>query len=402
MRSLHKGRFGVVTVAFALLLAACSGGDATETTGSGSAETTVAGAAETTVASVDGSTDTTAAGVTTTAAPAGQPCAVDGNLRETTVLLPFPFAVPFFSVFVADARGDFEDEGLSVAIEFADGSSSVVQQVVANNVDFGISDPGPIIDAVALGEELDVAYVFQTGLIYGFVTPEDSPYNAITDLAGQTIGVSEATAGEVPFVEGLLASEGVEPRVDVQIVESGGGASTAAAFDTDRIVAYFSDFFNIIELGFEVPLKEFDLGEFGLLHAASVVAQDSLIAEDPQLVVCLTRAMARASEFTHASPQAALIAIAEKYPEQVTDPEGFDLLAIEETIKRTIPYEDGGGQWGWSRPESWQGYIDLLGSRGELSADVDPLTLYSNDLIEQTNDFDKDAERAAAEELAAG
>ncbi|MDH4116737.1 MAG: ABC transporter substrate-binding protein [Acidimicrobiia bacterium] len=396
MRSLHNSRFGPLVAAFALVLAACSSGAGTDTT-AGATETT-AGSTETTA----GSTDTTAGSTDTTAAGGGQPCAVDGELRETTLLLPFPFAVPFFSVFVADARGYFEEEGLSVSIEFADGSASVVQQVVANNVEFGMSDPGPVIDAVAKGEELSVPYVFQTGLIYGFVAPEDSPYNTIADLAGQTIGVSEATAGEVPFVEGLLASEGVQPGVDVTIVESGGGASTAAAFDSDRIVAYFSDFFNIIELGFEVPLKEFDLGEFGLYHAASIVAQNSLIAEDPQLVVCLTRAMARASEFTHASPEAALIAIAEKYPEQVTDPEGFDLLALQETIERTIPYEAGGGMWGWNRPDSWQGYIDLLSNRGDLTADVDPTSLYTNDLIDQTNDFDKEAERAAAEELAAG
>ena len=323
-------------------------------------------------------------------------CAVDGSLRDTTILLPFPFAVPFFPIFVADARGYFEAEGLNVAIEFADGSASVVQQVIAGNVDFGMSDPGPIIDAVALGEDLRVPYVFQTRLIYGLVTEQGSPVTSIDDFQGQTLGVSEATAGEVPFFEALLASNGIDPDTDVEIIETGAGASTAAAFQGDRIVAYFSDFFNLIELGFDVELNEFDLGDFGLLHAASVVAQQETLDDDSDVVVCLTRAMARATEFAHANPSAAITSIGEKYPDQVTDPEGFDLLAIEETIKRTVQYDESDGTWGFNRPASWEGYVDFLAERGELSAEVDADSLYTNDFIADANDFDKQAERDAA------
>jgi NitT/TauT family transport system substrate-binding protein len=387
----RRGRraWSVVVLSFVLVLASCGGDDdAVDTTD----------VSETTVA-----TDTTGGPSTTGAVAAGGGCANDdGSLRETTMLLPFPFAVPFFPVFVAQARGYFEEEGIEVTVESADGSASVVQQVAAGNVDFGMSDPGPMIAAVDQGQELTVVYVFQSGLIYGLVTPEGSPFTSIPDLAGETVGVSEATAGEVPFLEALLASNGVDPETDVEIVESGGGASTAAAFDGDRIVAYFSDFFNIIELGFEVPLTSFDLGEFGLLHAASVVVSDELIDGDPELIACVTRAMARATEFTHASPEAAIIEIGEAFPDQVTDPEGFDLLAINETIARTGKYEESDDRWGFNRPASWQGYVDLLSASGELAADTDPTTFYTNDFIDRANDFDAAAEQAAAEDVAAG
>lgn len=395
---MRRGRTWTTRLALLLLSAmavvACGTSESTETT-TPAVETTVSTAPDTSADTTIG-TDSPS----TTAGGSGAACATDGELRQTTLLLPFPFAVPFFSIYVADARGYFEDEGLEVSIETADGSASVVQQVVSDRVEFGISDPGPIVNAVGLGEELDVVYVYQTGLIYGLVTEEGAPYESIQDLAGSTIGVSSATAGEVPFLEGLLASNGIDPETDVSIIESGDGGPTAVAFGNDSIDAYFSDYFNLIELGFEVPLNEFDLGEFGLLHAASVVVADELVESDPQLIECVTRAMARATEFSHASPEAALIAIAEAYPEQVTDPEGFDLLAIEETIKRTEQYEGSDGRWGYNRPESWVGYVDLLASRGELTEDVDPESLYTNDFIDAANDFDAEAEVQAAEELA--
>ena len=396
--------WSVAAVVFVLVVAACGDDDASDTTDA----TASTSASDTTVAtaSTSASDTTAAAGATTSSAASAagdQACAEEeGSLRQTSMLLPFPFAVPFFPVFVAQACGYFEDEGLEVTVESTDGSATVVQQVAAENVDFGMADPGPTIDAVVAGQELRVVYVYQSGLIYALVTPEGSSFTEIADLSGETVGVSEATAGEVPFLEGLLATNGVDPETDVEIVETGGGASTAAAFDGDRIVAYFSDYFNVIELGFEMPLTEFDLGEFGLLHGASVVVRDALIESDPELIACVTPAMARATEFTHASPEAAIIEIGEAFPDQVTDPEGFDLLAINETIARTGQYEESDGRWGYNRPASWQGYVDLLTARGELTDEVDPETFYTNDFIDQANDFDEAAEQQAAEEVAAG
>jgi len=323
-------------------------------------------------------------------------CAVDGELRETTILLPFPFATPFYPIFVAESLGYYEDEGLKVNIEFADGSASVTQQVVANNVEFGLSDPGPIVDAVALGEELKVVYVLQNRLIYALVTPEGSTFTSFDSFKGQTLGVSEATAGEVPFFEGLLAANGIDPEVDVDIIETGAGATTAAAFSGDRIVAYFSDYFNVIELGFEMELTEFDLGEFGLFQGASIVVQQSLIDDDPDVITCLLRAVARGAEYSHADSAAAVDAIALGFPDQIFDPQGFDLQAVEEGIKRILPYEDSGNLLGWNRPDSWTAYIDLLASRGTLAEGFDPESVYTNEFIDDVNDFDKQAERSAA------
>ena len=395
-------RVGAVICALMLVAAAC-GSDSDDAASSAPATTD---ATATTAAPAAAAATTAAPAAAADAAPetvASFECGADGNLQETSLLLPFPFAVPFFSVFVADSLGYFEEAGLDVSIEFTDGSAAVVQQVVAGNVDFGMSDPGPVIDATALGEDLKVPYVFQTGLIYGLVTEAGSPYTSISDFVGETVAVSEATAGEVPFFEALLASNGVDPESDVQIVETGAGATTAAAFSSDRIVAYFSDYFNLIELGFEVDLHSFDLGDFALLHAASVVATDETISEDPNLVACLSRAMARATEFTHANPTGALVAIASKHPDQVGDfsDTGFDMLALKETILRTNAYPGSSGQWGWSRPASWDHYVDLLSSRGALSAEVDSNSLYTNDFIEFANDFDKNAEHDAADALAA-
>jgi hypothetical protein len=72
------------------------------------------------------------------------------------------------------------------------------------------------------------------------------------------------------------------------------------------------------------------------------------------------------------------------------------LLALEESVKRILPYEDSDNRLGWNRPDSWEAYIDLLASRGTLGDDFDPESVYSNEFIDDANDFDKQAERDAA------
>ena len=387
---------GAVLASLVLIGAAC--GDSDEPVDAAPPTT----AAPTTQAPATTAAPTTAA--PTTAAPAAAPddsfppgtCARDGELQKVSFLMPFEFASLFFGAYIADLNGYFEEEGLDVSIEVTGGSAAVVQQVVAGNVELGMSDPGPIIDAVAQGHEIQTVYTYSTHLVYGFVTPVDSPLTVVEDFRGKTIGVSEATAGEVPFLHAYLASNGIDPETDVDIIESGGGVTTSIALDEGRIDGYFSDFFSILELETVMDLNHFDLGEFDLLHGATTIAQTSTIESNPDLIRCINRGVAKASEFTHESPEAALDIIRQAFPDQITDPTGFDIAAIKAMVEITTKYEDGGDRWGWNRPRSWQGYVDFLAARGELTADLDPAILYTNDFIDAGNDFDPEPFRQAA------
>ena len=106
--------------------------------------------------------------------------------------------------------------------------------------------------------------------------------------------------------------------------------------------------------------------------------------------------MARGAEYSHADSGAAIDAIALGFPDQISDPEGFDLLALEESVRRILPYDDSDNRLGWNRPDSWTDYIDLLASRGTLGASFDPESVYTNEFIDDITDFDKQAERDAA------
>ena len=85
----------------------------------------------------------------TTAPPTEAPPAE--GLKEVTILLPYIRSMTFYSLFVADAMGYFEDEGLDVTVEPGDGGSFAVQQVAAGQVEVGMANPAAVLLAVTLG-----------------------------------------------------------------------------------------------------------------------------------------------------------------------------------------------------------------------------------------------------------
>ena len=392
---------GAVLASLVLIGAAC--GDSDEPADAAPPTT----AAPTTQAPATTAAPTTAAPTTaapTTAAPAAAPddsfppgtCARDGELQKVSFLMPFEFASLFFGTYIADLNGYFEEEVWMSRSRLRAAALRWCSRSSLETSSLECPTRAQSIDAVAQGHEIQTVYTYSTHLVYGFVTPVDSPLTVVEDFRGKTIGVSEATAGEVPFLHAYLASNGIDPETDVDIIESGGGVTTSIALDEGRIDGYFSDFFSILELETVMDLNHFDLGEFDLLHGATTIAQTSTIESNPDLIRCINRGVAKASEFTHESPEAALDIIRQAFPDQITDPTGFDIAAIKAMVEITTKYEDGGDRWGWNRPRSWQGYVDFLAARGELTADLDPTVLYTNDFIDDSNDFDPEPFRQAA------
>ena len=125
------------------------------------------------------------------------------------------------------------------------------------------------------------------------------------------------------------------------------------------------------------------------------MVSNELVANDPNLIICLGRAIARATERTYASPEAMIAILSEDYGDQITDPE-FDFLFLEQVLTADVQYEDSGGLWGWNRAQSWELYVDLLTSQGEVTQVLDPASLHTNEFIDAINDFDRAAEIEAA------
>ena len=392
----RRGRWaGVIALllAFALLAAAC--GDDNGDDGPAAPATTVSGdeggeAPATTVSGDEGGD----APATTVSGDD------DGDAPETadvSFLIPFPSALTFYSLHIAEQQGYLEEEGINLSIEAADGSGAVVQQVAAGNADMGLAGPGPHLSALAQDQPLVSTYVLSTRIPYSLVTPADSGIESVQDLDGKVVGISEPTGGEALFVNALLEMEGV----DAEVIEAGGGDTASIALQEGRIDAYSSATSDIISVGeiFEAEgeeLTRLDMGPFEDFFDVTIVAKPEYVEENADVLSRLGRAITKGTIWGIENSTGALAVIQGIDPEAVTDCEAAR-RRLEGQFPNREPTELMDGLWGYNVPEVWEATAAFLVENGEIESEVDVSQAFTNDLIDAINDFDRSEVEADAE-----
>lgn len=305
----------------------------------------------------------------------------DGPTQRITVVLPNPSAVNVFNLCAAMGEGYLADQGIEAQVEAVDGSGPVLQAMVAGQAQIGLPGPGPVLGAIAQGEDPVMFFNHFSQSLFGIVVPDESEYEAIEDLSGQTIGVGTAEGAEVSFARAILSDAGLEEGSDYEFLPVGDGGQATAAFERGEIEAYsaaISDMAIIEARG--LSLRELTPEEFLTYFGNGYAAMGSTIEQDPDLIEGFSRAMAQGTEFAKANKEATLEHCGEINPEEASDPELTDAL-YEAIVPRTEPLE--GNEVGYFPPEAWEAWQESILESGELDAPVDDLeSAYTNDYVD--------------------
>lgn len=249
-------------------------------------------------------------GCTDSDAPAegGDASGAPAELTPVTVgVIPIADTAPLY---LGDAQGFFEEEGLELTIETASGGAAIVPAVVAGDYQFGFSNNLSLLVAVEKGLPLEivsaaVATTGDTSLDMGAVIVKgDSDIQSAADLAGKTVSsnslgnindtvvrqvVDDAGADsstiefvEVPFPDAIAAVE--NNQVDAAFVVE--PFVTAAVEAGDRVVTF--------------AYADFD----PKLDIASYFTTTELASSDPDVVEAFQRAMTKSLEYAQANPDA--------------------------------------------------------------------------------------------------
>src|SRR5581483_1893245 len=153
-----------------------------------------------------------------------------GWCAKTVSSATTPFAI-------ATKMGWYKAEGLDVELVPLPGSAACTQAVVTREVPYSLPSVEPLAIARAQGISGKIFYTAYQGNIYGIAVPADSPVQKIADLKGKTIGVISMGSAGVPVAKALVATAGLNPDSDVNIVVAGEGAQTAAMVRSKQVDA---------------------------------------------------------------------------------------------------------------------------------------------------------------------
>jgi NitT/TauT family transport system substrate-binding protein len=313
-----------------------------------------------------------------------------GETTELTGTIPFPSGIVFYPLYVAEDKGYFAEEGISVEVQPLEGSGPVIQQVITGQADFGLGTPSDTMSAVLEGADLTSTYTLYQSNVFSVVTETDSEVGSLADLEGETIGVGSKEGGETDFLKALLSAEhGWQEGENYELLAVGDGGSATVAIEGGDVPAYAASFPDVAIMRLRgLDLRNIVPPDFQGFFDSTVVWQSDFVDENPELMAGFGRALAKATIFGLENPEETLDITAKAFPEEAGDRE-FALALLKETQSLFELPPSADGQYGFADPAAVEGVTNYLVETGQLP-EAPPGDIFINEFVDEFNNFDED------------
>lgn len=334
------------------------------------------------------------------AAVAGLAMMATGAIAQTKkVVLNFGLSYvpignsPVFTV--PKSMGFWEEEGLDVEVQFANGSGPALQQLIARQVTATISGFPPALSLIEQGAPVKIIGSYNSRNIYYPVALESSAIRSIEDMRGAKIGVLSAASSNVYWIKGLLAEHGIDPDNEVEIIAVGAGPAALQALASGRIDVlqlFEASYDQIEQAGY--PLRRFteDPDFNRLAFTFGIVAHEDGIANNRETLEGLMRGITKGVIYARANPEEVVkmhwAAHPATKPQGVSDEEAMqlDLQVLQGALNNhQWAYE---GRFGYAAPEEVEAVLATLHQFGAIETSLTSEQVYDTSFLDAANDFD--------------
>lgn len=299
----------------------------------------------------------------------------------------------------------FVQEGLDVKMIGLGGATVAVQAVGVGQVDIGQATTSAPLSLLEKQPDSDIR-AFYT-ITNGFQNPpavlRDSPIRSLADLSGKTVGVQALANSSVDTTKALVQIAGGN-GASLKFVAIGQGAEAAHALQTKRVdaAALFDGLYGQIEAS-GVPLRLLisdATNQNAVGFSAVLITRAGFLKDHRDALVRFGRAIAKATVFAKANPEAAVRIHWKQYPETkqrgVSDEDAMksSLASLHARLENVYEVD---GMFGNSNARQIDGYLNLMRTGGLLKMGSIG-GFWEPGLVREMNNFDKDAIRKMARE----
>jgi ABC-type nitrate/sulfonate/bicarbonate transport system substrate-binding protein len=285
--------------------------------------------------------------------------------------------LPFVGVYVAQEKGFFQDENLTVSIEHSPGSGQHLQLVATGKVQVTTQDAGVMLQRRAdPGLPLvSIALIGQRGQ-QAFAALADKGLKTPKDWEGRTVGYKGTPP---PDLKALLIAAGADPG-KVQLVNVGFDPRLLTEGKVDVYPVFKSNEpFLIRSWGYELTL--WDAADYGVpsLGLAFVTSEETL-AQQPEVLRRFLRAALRGIEYASQNREEA-VTIVLKYTGPETDAQHMRFMLDAELLdaENDLTAEHGVG---WQEQSQWQDLAEML-QQNEVLSEIDVSKAFTVDLLKE-------------------
>ena len=301
----------------------------------------------------------------------------DEELTSVTFMLDWVPNTNHTGVFVAEANDYFGEVGLAVEI-IQPGEVYPEAAVASGATDFGIS----FQEQVTLARADDVPIVSIATVLQhntsGFASAAALNVASPVDFEGLRYG-SFGSPFEAPTLEVLMNCDGGNFS-QLEIVNTAWSDPLALIAEEQIDVAwifYGWQGFQALQqgVGINVLMMEDYFHCVPDYYTPVVIASEDTIANEPEVVKAIMRALSRGYDFAIQNPSEAAELLLAAVPELDTEL----VKASQDWISKY--YQAGAPRWGEQKESVWQDYTDWMVKHGILSAPISTSDAFTNEFL---------------------
>ena len=297
-------------------------------------------------------------------------------LRQIRLPMGYIPNVQYAPFYVAVEKGYFAREGIEIQFDYSFETDGV-QLVGAGQLPFSLASGEQVLLARAQGLPVVYAFAWYNNFPVSVIAAPELKITRPADLKGQDIGLPGLFGASYIGLEALLFNGGLS-AADVKLDAIGFNQVEAFASGQKKAVVVYTTNEPIVLRAQKVDFTELRVADYLQLVANGVITNEKTIAEKPELIRGMARALARGIRDTAADPDAAY-EICKKYVENLGQ---ADEAVQKQVLAKSIEF------WnldhpGRSDPQAWANMNDLLTKMGLLTTTVQLDKAYTNDFAPQ-------------------
>jgi NitT/TauT family transport system substrate-binding protein len=306
-------------------------------------------------------------GTTPTPPPTASP-------TEVTLAMGYIPNVQFAPFYVAANKDYFADENLEIEFDYGM-ETDLLNLVGTDALQFAVASGDQVI--LARGQGLPVVYVmtyFQKFPV-AVVSLEDVPLQEPADLIGRSVGIPGLWGASYIGWLALLYSEGIEEQeIPLQSIGYTQVASLTEGQVDAAVVYAANEPVQLRQAGYDPHIIY--VADYMNLVSNGIITNEKTIAERPELVDGLVRAVLRGIQYTIDHPQEAFEICLEYVPEAGVENRETQMAVLEESIKFWRSE-----RLGYSDPSAWEISQKFMLEVGLAQTETDVEEMFTNQFI---------------------
>lgn len=298
------------------------------------------------------------------------------DLTPVRVILDYLPNTNHTGLYVAKARGYYEEEGLNVEIvQPSEGATATL--IATGQGEFGISYQEDVTYARTAEDPLPIkaiATIVQHNTS-GFASYRPKNITSPRDFEGKTY-VSWGSEAEAAVIKAVMEAEGADFSTLNLVI--GADASLASLQSNVDLIWIFYGWDGIRAEMQDFPLNYIELRQLDErldYYTPVIIAAEQLLNENPELARKFLAATARGYADAIANPIAAADILAEAVPE-------YDAAFLRKSQEYlSTKYIDDAPRWGEMKAEVWDNYTEFMREAGLIKKDMPAEEAFTNEFL---------------------